>query len=301
MRPVAVCLLAAPLVLTALLATALVWPGRDRIRAAEGDDRTITNAIGMKLVLVPAGKFTMGSPKAEWARGEDEAEHPVEITRPYYIGAHLVTQEEYARVTGRNPSWFSGRGFARQKVMDLETGRFPVENVSWRDARQFCAKLTDLDRKAGKARAYRLPTEAEWEYACREAGKSRTPFHCGTTLGSKQANFDGTFPYGGAEKGPYLARPSKVGSYQPNKLGLFDMHGNVWQWCQDRYGKDYYATSPVRDPQGPGEGTTCVLRGGCWCYNGSDCRSAYRGNEAPGFRDGTIGFRVVCVVPSRAR
>jgi formylglycine-generating enzyme required for sulfatase activity len=210
------------------------------------------------------------------------------------MGAYLVTQEEYQRVTGKNPSWFSRTGPARAKVKDLDTSRFPVENVSWRDAQQFCDKLAELDRKGGAARKYRLPTEAEWEHACREAGESKAPSHFGARLGPDQANFDGNFPYGGADRGTYLARPSQVGSYKPNKLGLYDMHGSVWEWCQDWYGKDYYARGPDRDPQGPDRGTTRVLRGGCWCYNGSFCRSACRGNESPSFQDGTIGFRIVC-------
>jgi formylglycine-generating enzyme required for sulfatase activity len=286
--------LAVFLVPTVILAAPLVGPRLEETRAAEGDDKTITNSIGMKLVLVPAGKFTMGSPKSEVERGDDEAQHPVEITRPFYMGVHLVTQEEYAKVMGRDPSWFSSSGSARQKVKGLDTSRFPVDNVSWRDAQQFCEKLTTLDRKTGKARVYRLPTEAEWEYACRDAGKTTTPFCFGTTLASTQANFDGTFPYGSADRGPSLSRTSKVGSYQPNRLGLYDMHGNIWQWCKDWYGKDYYTRSPARDPQGPEQGTTRVLRGGCWCYNGKECRAAYRGNEAASFRDGTIGFRAVC-------
>jgi formylglycine-generating enzyme required for sulfatase activity len=236
----------------------------------------------------------MGSPKTEAERGEDEAEHEVEISRPYYMGVYLVTQGEYTQVMGRNPSWFSRAGPARQKVTDLDTSRFPVDNVSWRDAQQFCDRLTDLDRRQGTGRVYRLPTEAEWEYACREAGAAKPAFSFGAQLSSEQANFDGYFPYGGAERGPYLSRTCEVGSYKPNKLGLCDMHGNIWQWCADWYDKGYYASSPARDPQGPTRGTTRVLRGGCWCYNGRDCRSAYRGNEAPSFQDGTIGFRVVC-------
>jgi formylglycine-generating enzyme required for sulfatase activity len=294
MLPLPLRRLAMLLIPTTLLAVLLVWPRQQVTRAAEGDARTITNSIGMKLTLVPAGKFTMGSPRTELARGEDETEHPVEITRPYYMAVYLVTQEEYAKIMEKNPSWFSRTGWARQKVQDLDTRRFPVENVSWRDAQQFCARLTELDNKNGTPRQYRLPSEADWEYACRKASASKPPFCFGATLSSEQANFDGHFPYGGADKGTYLARPCPVGSYNPNKLGLYDMHGNIWQWCQDWYGKDYYAKSPSKDPQGPDRGTTRVLRGGCWCYNGQECRAAYRGNEAPSFQDGTIGFRVVC-------
>jgi formylglycine-generating enzyme required for sulfatase activity len=258
----------------------------------------MTNSVGMKFVLVPAGKFTMGSPKTEAERGDDEAEHTVIITRPFYMSVHLVTQEDFAKVMGRNPSWFTASGSARQKVRGLDTSRFPVDNVSWRTAEQFCERLTGLDRKAGVAREYHLPTEAEWEYACRERGKSTAPFHCGTALGSVQANFDGTFPYGGASKGPSLSRTTRVGCYPPNRLGLYDMHGNIWQWCKDYYARDYYSKSPVRDPRGPENGSTRVIRGGAWCQNGKECRAAYRGHESPSFADGTIGFRMVCTVAS---
>ncbi len=262
--------------------------------AGESTEKSISNSIGMKLVLVPAGSFTMGSPKTEADRGDDEAEHQVEITKPFYMGIYHVTQEEYAKVVGKNPSWMSSTGSARQKVKGMDTGRFPVDNVKWTDAQQFCNKLSALDSKAGKPRRYRLPTEAEWEYAAREAGKSRSPFCFGETLNSEQANFDGTFPFGKTIKGPSLSRTSKVGSYKPNNLGLYDMHANIWHWCADWYGKDYYGKSPKQDPQGPTSGSTRVLRGGGWCQNGKDCRSANRSNEAPSFSDGTIGFRVVC-------
>jgi formylglycine-generating enzyme required for sulfatase activity len=286
------------LVPTALLVASLAPSCREAARAGDGPDKaTITNSVGMKLVRVPAGKFTMGSPKNEASRADDEAEHPVEITRPFYMGAYLVTQEEYAKVMAKNPSWFCRTGSSRQKVKDLDTARFPVENVAWRDAQQFCDRLSELDQKDGAGRKYRLPTEAEWEYACREAGESKAPFHLGDQLGSGQANFDGNFPYGGPDKGTYLARTCKVGSYEPNKLGLYDMHGNIWEWCADWYGKDCYAGGPAKDPQGPSRGTTRVLRGGCWCYSGSFCRAACRGNESPSFQDGTIGFRVVCDAP----
>jgi formylglycine-generating enzyme required for sulfatase activity len=273
------------------------WPLLADNRAAEGTDTVIVNFIDMRLVLVPAGAFIMGSPKDEPDRGDDELEHRVKITRPYYMGAHLVTQAEYARVMGRNPSWFSRSGAARQKVQGLDTNAFPVESVSRRDAQQFCERLSELDRKTGTAREYRLPTEAEWEFACREAGASTTRFHVGNTLSSTQSNFDGAFPYGEAPRGPSLSRTSRVGSYAPNRLGLHDMHGNVWQWCSDWYDRDYYGRSPDADPQGPDRGRTAVIRGGAWCQSAKECRSAYRGNEEPSFQDGTIGFRVVCVLP----
>jgi formylglycine-generating enzyme required for sulfatase activity len=277
--------------------TLLALPGLDTA-SAEDAPGSITSSTGMKLVRVPAGKFIMGSPKGEPGRSDDEGEHPVEITRPFWMGAYPVTQDEYARVMGKNPSWFSPRGPARGKLKERTTGSFPVDNVSWDDARRFCDRLTELDRRDGRAGRYRLPTEAEWEHACREAGASRTAFCCADSLGADRANFDGNFPLG-ADRGPYLRRTCKVGSYPANKLGLFDMHGNIWQWCADWYGRDYYAKATAKDPQGPPRGSSRVIRGGSWCVRARECRSAYRGNESPGFRDGTIGFRVVYEIPGR--
>jgi formylglycine-generating enzyme required for sulfatase activity len=277
-----------------LLAACLAGPRREEAHAGDGPDKgTITNSIGMKLVRVPAGKFTMGSPKSEVGRSDDETIHAVEITRPFTMGVYHVTQDEYAKVMGRNPSWFSPNGSSRGKLTERATGWYPVDNVSWNDARQFCDRLSELDRRDGHTRRYRLPTEAEWEYACREAGQSKAAFHYGDKLGSDRANFDGNFPLA-AEEGPNLARTCKVGSYPANKLGLHDMHGNIWQWCADWYRSDYYENSSAKDPSGPERGGSRVIRGGSWCVTAKECRSAYRGNESPGFRDGTIGFRVVC-------
>src|SRR5262249_13994061 len=157
----------------------------------------------------------------------------------------------YREVMGSNPSWFSAGGGGRKAVEGMETADFPVENVTWKEAVAFCTKLSARaeERKAG--RVYRLPTEAEWEYACRAGTK--TPFSFGRSLSSRQANFDGTKPYGAA-RGKSLGRPAPVGSYRPNAWGLFDMHGNVFQWCADWYAKDYYENSPRRDPKGPAGG-----------------------------------------------
>jgi formylglycine-generating enzyme required for sulfatase activity len=300
-----------------LLAAFLSWPRQQETQAAERKGkfsgvrvlrqapeelpRTITNSIGMKLVLVPAGKFTMGSPESEKDRSKNETEHEVEITRPYYMSAYLVTQEEYEKVMDKRPSWFSSTGGGQHKVKGLDTSRFPVEQVSWYDAQEFCKKLMALERKKGEAREYRLPTEAEWEYACREAGKSTTPFYFGAALSSEQANFNGYFPYGGADKGPYLGRTSKVGSYKGNKLGLYDMHGNVRQWCSDWYDKDYHANSPIKDPQGTQKGAFRVLRGGSWGGSARYCRAAFRVSSEPADRRINYGFRVVCAVPPRTR
>jgi formylglycine-generating enzyme required for sulfatase activity len=245
--------------------------------------RVLTNAVGMKLVLVPAGTFLMGSPDGETQRCPDEAQHRVTITRPFYVGVHPVTQREYEAVMRTNPSHFTascGGG-----------PNHPVEQVSWLDAVEFCRKLSALTAEKAADRTYALPTEAEWEYACR-AGTTR-PFCCGDALSSEQANFDGNHPFGGAKRGGHLQRTSAVGSYGANAWGLHDMHGNVWEWCLDWYDENWFVLGPANDPQGPLTGDHRVLRGGCWNNSGHLCRSARRNKYAASFRNDTIGFRVV--------
>ncbi len=262
--------------------------------------RELANTIGMKLVLIPAGRFLMGSPASEANRYADEGpQHKVEITRPFYMGIYQVTQEEYQRVTGTNPSRFSSSGDGKGKVKGMDTRRFPVENVNWDDAVQFCRKLSEMAEEKKHGLVYRLPTEAEWEYSCRGGANRSTPFHFGATLSSTQANFDGNHPYGGAAKGPYLQRTTTVDSYPPNAWGLFDMHGNIREWCQDWYDWDYYENSPVNDPQGPEMGEARVLRGGSWFLPSRYCRSAVRFWVAPGDRVYLFGFRVVCAAAAR--
>src|SRR5262249_14747280 len=155
--------------------------------------------------------------------------------------------------------------------------------------------LTEREKKAGKRGTYTLPSEAEWEYACRggrvSSGNYRV-FHFGDSLSSRQANFNGNSPYGGATQGPELGRPCAVGNYKPNVLGLYDMHGNVWEWCLDRYGENYYKNSPAKDPRGPATGTDRVSRGGGWRHAGGFCRSAHRGWGTPSNRFHALGFRV---------
>ena len=175
----------------------------------------------------------------------------------------------------------------------------PVEKVSWNDAAEFCKSLSALPAEEEAGRSYRLPTEAEWEFACR-AGTT-TPFHFGkmasASASSKDANFDGNHPYGGAAKGPYLKRTSKVGSYEPNSWGLYDMHGNVREWCADWFAEDYFRKRENNDPQGPPTGDLRVLRGGSWGGKGKNCRTAYREGASPTNRNNSgFGFRVVCVL-----
>jgi formylglycine-generating enzyme required for sulfatase activity len=244
----------------------------------------LTNSLGMRLVLISAGRFRMGSPDAEPGRGADEGpQHPVHISRPFYIGIYPVTQREYEAAMGRNPAHFSranGGGPAH-----------PVEQVSWEDAVAFCRRLAGLAAEKRAGRSYRLPTEAEWEYACR-AGTT-TPFWNGDALSSEHATFDGSHPYGKAERGPYLQKTTKVGCYAANPWGLFDAHGNVWEWCADRYDERYYERSPEADPQGPSRGDRHLVRGGSWNNSGHLCRSARRNKHAADFRSEHLGFRVV--------
>jgi uncharacterized protein (TIGR02996 family) len=285
----------------------------------------------MKLVFLEPGTFMMGSPETEAGRREEEGPlHAVTITRPFFMGVYPVTVSqflEFVTRTGYQTEAEQGEGayrwVAEEWVRDRTTSWLdpgfeqrddcPVTCVSWNDARQFCHFLYQND----PAHYYRLPTEAEWEYACR-AGTT-TAFHCGNSLGSDLANCDGESPYGDAPRGTFLARTTPVGSYPPNSFGLFDMHGNVYELCADRWDQGFYASSRGQDPAGPQDGfewviwfdcnflgrepqpparetgTLRVHRGGAWLADATYCRSAYR---APGDSTQSVstrGFRVVAI------
>ena len=263
--------------------------------AAEPEPKSperIVNSLGMTFVRLEAGTFRMGSPFDEPARSSDESLHEITLSRPFAIGTHETTQAEYTRVMGTNPS-----GFTPARRDDLgDTGRFPVEQVSWDDANEFCRKLSADPEEIQANRTYRLPTEAEWEYACR-AGGAVTPFHFDQSLGSTDANIHGKYPYGAAAVGPSLQRTAAVGSYKPSRLGLYDLHGNVWEWCADKYNRDYYLNGPKTDPTGPRGGEQRVLRGGSWLNDATRCRTAYRGKYPPDVRVNNVGFRVVLEIP----
>jgi formylglycine-generating enzyme required for sulfatase activity len=232
------------------------------------------NSIGMKLVRIPAGTFTMGSPPSEPGHEDGEEQHRVTLTRGCWLGACEVTQGQFAKVMRYNPSHFSkdgtgGPGAWYEKhtlpaggkdTVPADTSAFPVENVSWDEANAFCKRLGALAAERG--RKYRLPTEAEWEHACRGRSSSYQPFHVGDSLSPKQANFYGNYPHAEEGSGDFLGRTRKVGSYKPNGFGVYDMHGNVWEWCADWYRKDAYTTSDRKDPQGPAGGVARVIRGG---------------------------------------
>ena len=235
-----------------------------------------TNSIGMKFVWIPPGNFMMGSPKEEKERGDNETQHKVTLTKGFYMGVYTVTQEQWQEVVGNNPSFFKGER------------NLPVENVSWEDCQVFIRKLREKDKKQ-----YRLPTEAEWEYACRAGTK--TPFHFGGTITGDQANCDHT--RSSSKKGIRRDKTMPVGSFPANAWGLYDMHGNVFQWCQDRCGdyarkKEVDSGKDIVDPQGPEKGIGRVLRGGGWTMYPEHCRSACRqfGDE-PGVRSIINGFR----------
>jgi formylglycine-generating enzyme required for sulfatase activity len=264
--------------------------GAASVQAQDGD-KVLTNSIGMKLAHIPAGKFMMGSPAAEEERDPEELQHEVTISKPFFMGVHEVTQRQWEKVMGKNSSHF--------KQVDSD---FPVDQVRWVEAVDFCNRLSNLADENKAGRVYRLPTEAEWEYACR-AGTTTT-FHVGNALSSKQANFDGQFPFGNADKGPTVRKPVKVGSYPPNAWGLFDMHGNVAEWCADWYDPDYYKSSPKANPNGPAKGVMAtgfpkdffrVVRGGCWLDEARACRSAYRFRLQSTEPYRWVGFRVVLV------
>jgi formylglycine-generating enzyme required for sulfatase activity len=229
--------------------------------------KEITNSIGMKLVLIPAGTFTMGSPMEEVGRRVNETYHEVTISKSYYLGAYEVTQGEYEKVMGANPSRYKGP-------------KNPVGNVSWNDAVSFCKKLSETEEERRAGREYRLPTEAEWEYACR-AG-STTAYSFGDT-----AEMLAEYAWFGEVRG----KTNPVGLKKPNRWGLYDMHGNVWEYCQDLYA-DYPPDASTDPQQGPDGGSNPVGRGGGWNYDAGLCRSAVRGRFAPRARLNYYGFRV---------
>jgi formylglycine-generating enzyme required for sulfatase activity len=239
----------------------------------EPEDFTITNTIGMKFVFIKPGTFMMGSPTDEPGRGSNETQHQVTLTKGYYMQTTEVTQGQWKAIMNKNPSNFSSCG-----------NNCPVEEVSWNEVQGF---ITVLNQKE-KTDVYRLPTEAEWEYAVR-AGTS-TPFAFGNCLSTNDANYEGDYPLTGCSKGIYRKKTIAVGSLKANAWGLYDMHGNVWEWCQDWYGS--YPTNSLTDPGGPSSGSNRVLRGGNWRFYAQHCRSAARNSFSPGTRGSTIGLRL---------
>ncbi|MCP4118945.1 MAG: formylglycine-generating enzyme family protein [Desulfobacteraceae bacterium] len=217
------------------------------------------------------GTFMMGSPDDEPERQERERWHRVTLTRGFWLADTACTQALWEAVMGKNPN--------RSKWK-----KRPVEEISWDDCMEFIRTLNNL--KSGLD--LRLPTEAEWEYACR-AGTG-TPFSLGNNITPDQVNYNGEYPYAGAEKGNFIGESVDVGSIPANPWGLYEMHGNVWEWCSDWF--DDYPVDAVVDPVGPETGVYRVLRGGSWIYDGRDARSAYRNMSGPGNRSRDVGFRL---------
>ncbi len=233
----------------------------------------ITNSIGMTFIYIKPGIFMMGSPPDEQRRDSDEIQHQVTLTNGFYMQTTEVTQKQWQSIMKKNPSHFKNCG-----------GDCPVEQVSWNDAQEFIKRLN----KNEGVNCYRLPTEAEWEYAVR-AGTT-TPFYTGNCLSTDQANYDGHYPFSGCSKGIHRDTTVKTRSFSPNAWGLYDMHGNVWEWCQDW--KEDYPSGSVTDPAGPSSGLNRVNRGGSWFNDARSCVAANRSDTAPDTRSLRIGFRL---------
>ena len=242
-------------------------------------EKVFRNSSGMEFVFIPAGAFIMGSPSDEPSRHKSEIQHKVVISKPFYLQTTEVTLKQWRDLMGK-------------RLLDSRkgTGNMPVVKVSWNDCIRFIEKLN-----ANSQWLYRLPTEAEWEYACR-AG-STTAYSWGNTIDCAKAMYSNNSKRSGEcldyIKSRVLAvnQPAPVKSYPPNPWGLYDMHGNVWEWCQDLYGA--YSTGPVTDPLGHNSGTKRIRRGGSWFKHEHSCRSANRAYGHPATRFQTTGFRLV--------
>jgi formylglycine-generating enzyme required for sulfatase activity len=248
--------------------------------------------IGLDLVLIPAGRFEMGSPEDELERRDSEGPQHTVTVPPFFMGRTPVTQAQWREVAKLPKE----KANLKPSPSNFKGDNRPVEQVSWNDATEFCARLSRHTK-----REFRLPSEAEWEYACR-AGTT-TPFHFGETISTDLANYCGTNEeygaYGRGEKGIYRQETTDVGIFPPNQFGLYDMHGNVWEWCMDDWHSNYKGA--------PNEGSariknaeivsSKVLRGGSWFNLPGLCRSAYRFNDSRGNRNVDVGFRIVCCAP----
>jgi formylglycine-generating enzyme required for sulfatase activity len=236
------------------------------------------------MVVIPAGQFVMGSPPTEPGRSDaEDPQHEVHIAKPFALGVYAVTFDDYDRFCDSNKSNKpDDRGWGR--------GNRPVIAVTWEEARAYCAWLSEQT-----GRRYRLPSEAEWEYACR-AGTD-TPFHFGPRITTDQANFDGNYTYNGSAKGEYREKTVPVGSFPPNAFGLYNMHGNVWEWCQDAWHGNYNGAPMDGSAWEAGGAVARVVRGGSWDYGPVGARSACRHSDLPDRCFVSFGCRVVCSAP----
>ena len=254
-------------------------------RTAQYFIEDLGNGIQLEMVMIPSGSFMMGSPETEeGSRKNERPQHQVTI-KAFCLGKYQVTQAQ----------WKAVAAFPQvNKELKLDPSRFkgdnrPVEQVSWEDAVEFCDRLSQYT-----GRTYRLPSEAEWEYACR-AGSAK-PFAFGDTITTNEVNYDGNYTYGNAPKGEYRGRTTPVGTFQPNAFGLYDMHGNVWEWCQDSWHSNYKGAPTDGSAWLDNEESSNrkLLRGGSWDSFPASCRSASRIlNDLDNINYG-IGFRVVC-------
>lgn len=237
----------------------------------------INDYVEIDFVLIPPGEFYMGSLSTEKGRGKDEGPvHKVKISKPFYMSKYEVTQIQYQTVFD-----------STRKIFYSKDDDNPADRVSYNQANRFTEELSLLKREEGLK--FRLPTEAEWEYACR-AGTT-TPFYTGEIINSEQANYNATEIYDNGTEGVYLKRATIVGSYPPNPFGLYDVHGNVWEWCRDRFQKHFYEHSPLIDPMAGGDEP--VRRGGAWDSPPEDCRSANRSHRKSWRHMANTGFRIV--------
>jgi formylglycine-generating enzyme required for sulfatase activity len=242
-----------------------------------GDDQygryadLVVKGITQRFRWIEPGTFWMGSPATEPERFDNEVRHQVTLTKGYWLADTACTQALWKTVMGNNPAHFK----------DSENN--PVEQVSWDDTQEFIQTLNSMVSGLNA----RLPTEAQWEYACR-AG-TNTPFSFGDNITPEQVNYDGRNPYAGGKKGLYRQKTVPVKSLPANPWGLYEMHGNVWEWCQDWHGG--YPTEPVTNPEGSSDGSSRVLRGGSWIHGGGRVRSADRDGDTPAYRYRYIGFR----------
>ena len=262
--------------------------GQNSATAAEAIKIQIADGVFLEMARISAGTFMMGSPSTELNRDDDETLHEVTLTRDFWIGIYEVTQEQYEAVMNVNPSHFK------------EGGNYPVECISWNDAKEFCQKLNENSQiLRPEGYHFDLPSEAQWEYACR-AG-THTAFYWGNTLNGDKANCDGEFPYGTSTSGPYLKKTTPVGKYKnPNPWGLFDTHGNVWEWTLD-HAVWQNASVRTRNYDGPQTNPLCthgnerIYRGGGWVNYSRACRAAYRRCREPIDTFFDIGMRLALV------
>jgi formylglycine-generating enzyme required for sulfatase activity len=267
------------------LSSLIVLGGCDSSSTPEPADALgeFRNSIGIVLVRLPAGAFYMGCDYTSDRSVPNGPMHVVKISQPCCIGKYEVTQAQYQRVMGNNPSYFSQSGDGADLVRGVDTSDFPADHVSWEEAVEFCRRLSSLPKERDAGRVYRLPSEAEWEYACRAGTQGPFAFR---RLDTSLANISAPI----ADDVQPLTRTAAVGSYPANEWGIHDLHGNVWEWCRD--GRREYSHAAAVDPLGP-NAVASMLRGGAWNYPAEYARSDHRQEALRGYV--FFGFRVVCV------